>query len=66
LGRDELSELAARRMLTVIESAVATGDYRFDIGYRQFNLGLFCGVAGIGYTCLRLADASLPNVLILE
>ncbi len=66
LGRDDLSDIAARRMLAVIESAVATGDYRFNVGKRQFNLGLFRGLAGVGYTCLRRADPSLPDILIWE
>jgi lantibiotic modifying enzyme len=29
-------------------------------------LGLFRGLAGVGYTALRRVDASLPNVLIWE
>jgi lantibiotic modifying enzyme len=66
LGRRDLREIAAQRMLAVIESATATGDYRFNVGKRQFNLGLFRGLAGVGYTCLRQADASLPNILIWE
>jgi lantibiotic modifying enzyme len=66
LARDDLRELAQRRMLAVIQSAAAAGDYRFDVGNRQFNLGLFRGLAGIGYTCLRQADPALPNILILE
>jgi type 2 lantibiotic biosynthesis protein LanM len=66
LGRDDLRDLATRRMLAVVESAAAGGDYRFNVGGRQFNLGLFRGLAGVGYTCLRQADASLPNILIWD
>lgn len=66
LARTDLRDIAARRMLAVIESAAATGDYRWNIGGRRFNLGLFRGLAGVGYSCLRRADNSLPNVLILE
>jgi type 2 lantibiotic biosynthesis protein LanM len=66
LARSDLRETAARRLMAVIESAAATGDYRWNIGKRQFNLGLFRGLAGVGYTCLRQADRSLPNVLIWE
>jgi lantibiotic modifying enzyme len=29
-------------------------------------LGLFRGVAGVGYTSLRQVDGSLPNVIIWE
>jgi lantibiotic modifying enzyme len=66
LERDDLRERAARHLLEVVESAAGTNDYRFNVGERQFNLGLFRGLAGIGYTCLRRVDASLPNVLIWE
>jgi len=66
LGRGDLRDIAMRRMLAVIESAAETGDYRFNIGKRQFNLGLFRGLAGVGYTCLRRVEPSLPNILIWE
>jgi lantibiotic modifying enzyme len=66
LGRSDLRELASRRLTTVLGSAKSTGDYRWNSGNRQFNLGLFRGLAGVGYTALRQADSSLPNVLIWE
>ncbi len=66
LGRGDLRELAARRMAAIMENAAATGDYHWNMGKRQFNLGLFRGLAGVGYTCLRQADRSLPNVLAWE
>ena len=44
----------------------STGDFRWKGGARRFNIGLFCGLAGVGYTCLREIDSSLPNVLIWE
>ncbi len=66
LGRGDLRDIAARRMLAVVDSAHTAGDYRFNVGKRQFNLGLFRGLAGVGYSCLRRADASLPNILIWE
>jgi len=65
-GAREISELAARRLAAVLASAAATGDYRWNSGKRQFNLGLFRGLAGVGYTLLRRVDRSLPNVLIWE
>jgi lantibiotic modifying enzyme len=61
-----LRELASRRLAAVVELAGATGDYRWNSGKRQFNLGLFRGLAGVGYTSLRQTGASLPNVLIWE
>ena len=66
LGRGDLREHASRRMAAVMENAAASGDYRWNVGKRQFNLGLFRGLAGVGYTLLRRVDSSLPNVLIWE
>ncbi len=66
LHRRELSDLGSQYLMTVVRSAASTGDYRWDNGIRKFNLGLFRGLAGVGYTLLRQVDASLPNVLIWE
>jgi lantibiotic modifying enzyme len=66
LGRSDLRELASRRLKTLLEAATLTGDYRWNSGNRQFNLGLFRGLAGVGYTLLRQVDGSLPNVIIWE
>lgn len=66
LRRDDLHESAVHRLLAVAQTAQAAGDYRWTNGTRRFNLGLFRGIAGIGYTMLRRVDASLPNVLIWE
>jgi type 2 lantibiotic biosynthesis protein LanM len=66
LNRADLLELAAQRLITVVEEAATGGDYRWNSGKRQFNLGLFRGLAGVGYTLLRQIDASLPNILIWQ
>jgi lantibiotic modifying enzyme len=66
LGRGDLREHASRQLMMVLKTAASTGDYRWNFGKRQFNLGLFRGLAGVGYTCLRQIDGSLPNVLIWE
>lgn len=66
LARSDLRDTAARRLMAVLETAASAGDYRWNNGSRQFNVGLFRGLAGVGYTCLRQADRSLPNILILE
>ncbi|HXX08162.1 MAG TPA: type 2 lanthipeptide synthetase LanM family protein [Pseudolabrys sp.] len=66
LERDELRDLASRRLLAVLETAASNGDYRWNSGKRRFNLGLFRGIAGVGYTALRRVDGSLSNVLIWE
>jgi type 2 lantibiotic biosynthesis protein LanM len=66
LDRDNLRELGSRHLMAVLERAAATGDYRWNSGKQQFNLGLFRGLSGVGYTLLRRVDASLPNVLIWD
>ena len=66
LGRSDLRELASQRLMAVLQTAAATGDYRWNSGKGQFNLGLFRGLAGVGYTLLRQVDGSLPNVIIWE
>ena len=66
LGHSDLGELASQRLLAVLQAAASAGDYRWNSGGGQFNLGLFRGLAGVGYTLLRRIDSSLPNVLIWE
>jgi lantibiotic modifying enzyme len=66
LSRSDLRHTTARRLMAVLETASSTGGYRWNVGSRQVNLGLFRGLAGVGYTCLRQADRSLPNILIWE
>ena len=66
LRRDDLAELGAQRLQAVLNRAAATGDFRWNNGKRRFNLGLFRGLSGVGYTLLRRVDRSLPNVLIWE
>ena len=66
LGCNDLRDLASRRLMEVLETAASTGDYRWNSGKRQFNLGLFRGLAGVGYTLLRQVDSALPNVIMWE
>ena len=66
LEQPALRDLASRRLMSVLEAAVSTGDYGWNAGNRRFNLGLFRGLAGVGYTLLRQVESSLPNVLIWE
>jgi type 2 lantibiotic biosynthesis protein LanM len=65
-GRSELCELAFKRLAAVVASAGAAGDYRWNVGTSRFNVGLFRGLAGVGYTCLRASGSRLPNVLIWD
>ncbi|WP_181257460.1 type 2 lanthipeptide synthetase LanM family protein [Pseudaminobacter soli (ex Li et al. 2025)] len=66
LGRDELNAAAKRLMGSVVEDARSRGDYLWRAGKRPFNVGLFRGLSGLGYTLLRQIDPSLPNVLVWE
>ena len=66
LDRGDLREIAAQRLMAVIGQAAKSGDYRWNSGKRQFNLGLFRGLSGVGYTILRQINASLPNILIWQ
>jgi type 2 lantibiotic biosynthesis protein LanM len=66
LGRADLDDLASRRLAAAIQTAASTGDYRWGAGKKEFNLGLFRGLTGVSYTCLRQVDRSLPSVLIWE
>jgi type 2 lantibiotic biosynthesis protein LanM len=66
LDRADLRDVAAQRLTAVLEQAAVAGDYRWNSGKRQINLGLFRGLAGVGYTMLRQTDLSLPNVLIWQ
>jgi type 2 lantibiotic biosynthesis protein LanM len=66
LRRADLRDRASRQLAAVMENAAVTGDYRWAVGSRRFNLGLFRGLAGVGYTMLRRVEKSFPNVLIWE
>jgi lantibiotic modifying enzyme len=66
LNRNDLRNVAKRRLLEVIDRSARTGDYRWNAGKRQFNLGLFRGLSGVGFTMLRQIDNSVPNVLVWE
>jgi len=66
LRRDDLRALGAERLAAVLQTAATTGDYRWNSGKGRFNLGLFRGLAGVGYTLLRRIDGTLPNVLIWQ
>jgi type 2 lantibiotic biosynthesis protein LanM len=60
-----LRDVASRRMMMIVTAADARGDYLW-VGGRRFNLSLFTGLAGVGYTLLRQVDRGLPNVLLWE
>jgi type 2 lantibiotic biosynthesis protein LanM len=66
LERLDVREIAAQRLASVVQAASVAGDYRWNSGKQQFNLGLFRGIAGVGYTLLRRVDNRLPNILTWE
>ena len=67
LGREDLRRLASQRLSAVLHTKAAAGSYRWNTPVSsRLNVGLFRGLAGVGYTCLREADGSLPNLLIWE
>jgi lantibiotic modifying enzyme len=67
LGRGDLRQLASRRLSAILHTKSAARRYRWSAAVSsRFNIGLFRGLAGVGYTCLREVDDSLPNLLIWE
>ena len=62
----ELRERADQQLLAVAQAARSSGDYRWSDGTSRFNLGMFRGIAGVGYTALRRVDPKLPNLLTWE
>ena len=67
LGRGDLQQLSSRRLSAVLQTKAIADRYRWSAEVSsRFNVGLFRGLAGVGYTCLREVDDSLPNVLIWE
>ena len=59
-----MRDIARQRLLSVISAKSSRGGYRWSGGSDRFNVGLFRGLAGVGYTCLRMIDDSLPNILV--
>lgn len=66
LGDNALRDRASQWLFSVVLGAQERGTYRWSSGTSQFNLGLFRGVAGAGYTSLRRVAPTLPNVLMWE
>lgn len=67
LGQRELAVLASTRLRGVLIAAAKSGAFGWEAGGDDENLGLFRGLAGVGYTLLRrLAPEMVANVLIWE
>jgi len=59
-----LEQAGARRVAEICQRWSDAGDARWDIGTREYNLGLFRGVAGLGYAALRVENPHLPKLLV--
>ncbi|MBM3537485.1 MAG: type 2 lantipeptide synthetase LanM [Alphaproteobacteria bacterium] len=67
LGDSELDDEASRRTYEILATARRTGSFGWNAAGDAENLGLFRGLAGVGYSLLRrAAPGQLPNVLIWE
>lgn len=64
--RPDLRRAAEGRMAEIAGRWVRDGDVRWDLRgmSRSHSLGLFRGLAGIGYAALRTEAPDLPNVLV--
>lgn len=66
LNQPTLGQLSDQRLTQIITNRHEQGDYAWNAGGTAFNLGLFRGLSGVGYTILRRLDPQLPNVLMWE
>ena len=66
LHQPTLRQVSDERLAQIITNRHEQGDYALNTGGVGFNLGLFRGLSGVGYTILRRLDPRLPNVLIWE
>jgi type 2 lantibiotic biosynthesis protein LanM len=67
LRRPELLATAHRQAGRMVRRSLRLGGYQTQGSTGQFSPGLFQGIAGVGYTLLRLYDPDrLPSVLLWE
>lgn len=66
LNKSTLEDLSNKRLAQIINARNDHGEYVWNAGGNAFNLGLFRGLSGVGYTILRKLDPRLPNVLLWE
>ena len=66
-GRDDLIDLSLSRADEMVEIAEATGSFNWWLADDDFNPGFFSGLAGVGYTLLRLDNPDqFPSVLLWD
>ena len=58
--------LYEKRLLEIVQDKFVNGYYQWNVGDDDFNLGLYRGLSGVGYTLLRRLDPFLPNLLLFE
>lgn len=68
LSRPDLYESARGKTEWIVQRAGESSHFRLLPGFpgKLFNAGLFQGLAGIGYTLLRLHGADIPSILLLD
>ena len=67
LGKNDLHLDAVRQARAVADRAAERGSFGWIVGNDRDNLGLFAGIAGVGFTMLRSAQPEkLPCILIWE
>ena len=66
LSDQNITSLANQRLVEIFATRQENGDYSWPVGGTEFNLGLFRGASGVGYTLLRRLNPTLPNILIWE
>lgn len=67
LGRPELLKAAHQQAGWAVRRAQSARGYRTQSGLGMVDPGFFSGIAGIGYTLLRLAHpGTLPSILLWE
>ena len=66
LNRPDLSNISTARLVGVLRAAATRGDYLWTNGNGKSNVGLFRGIAGVGYVSLRELSRNYPNILLWE
>jgi lantibiotic modifying enzyme len=66
LSQPALGHLSDQRLAQIIANRHEQGGYAWNAGSTAFNLGLFRGLSGVGYTILRTLDPRLSNILMWE
>ena len=61
-----LDALSSERFMAILAASKENNGFCAITNDLQFNLGLFRGAAGIGYTALRQFNSHLPNILLWQ